>query len=340
MSAEGNPAQFRERAAAANLGTAVAERFLPCLRCPVCRGALAPRADSLVCENGHAVPVSGGFPDFVPFARGALDEKIRQAEFHDDERNNETFDEIVRRPYNGGPVHAESWLYHLRHFRGRLPRALGIDLPGATVLNCGCGGGFEAQFLAEAGASVVGVDISRLRVEAAATRFAMHGLDGFFFRGDAASLPFPDATFDLVVYHDSLHHLPIEEIPSAVGEAARVARVGVALLEAHDSPLRSLLEALGKSSSVERAGNYVFRFRPSLIRFWAARYGLHLADYSVLLTKKQHRPTYYARPILGRAVYGLVRAVGLLLRPLGNEACILLSKRSPKRNRGSPARGA
>jgi ubiquinone/menaquinone biosynthesis C-methylase UbiE len=211
-------------------------------------------------------------------------------------------------------------------FQRVLQERLGIGLGGLTVLNCGCGGGFEAQFLAQQGARVTGFDISQLRAEAAATRFHYHGLDGFFYRGDASQLPFPDDHFDLVLYHDSLHHVPIEEIPGAIREAIRVAKRAVVLLEAHDSPLRMFLESLGLSTSIEPSGNYVFRFRRSLMEFFARRTGTRLLAYRVSFTKKEHWPRYYAIPIAGDLLYWTVRLVGFFLRPLGNEACIILGK--------------
>lgn len=256
-----------------------------------------------------------------------MEEKLTQATFHDDEEGNETFAEIVNRPYNGNSAHITSWLYHLNHFEKRVPERLGLTLQGATILNCGCGGGFEADFLAEKGALVVGFDISKLRIEAAATRLSMNNRQGMFYRGDASKLPFPDNTFDLVLYHDSLHHIPIEEIPIAIKEAARVAGVGVILLEANDSPFRMLLEALGLSRSIERAGNYVFRFKKSLMEYWAKKYFLTLVDYSVLFTKKEHRPRFYAIPVIGKVLYRFVRFVGIFLKPVGNEVCIILKKR-------------
>ncbi len=316
----------RQQALIGNLQSEFAREVMPKFRCPACRTPFQTHGDSWVCEEGHTLPVRRGVPDLTRFSETALDEKEQQARFHDDEENNESFEEIVLRPYNYNAVHAESWLYHLRHFQQVLKPRLGLDLKGASILNCGCGGGFEAAYFAEAGARVVGFDISQLRAEASATRFALKGLPGFFYRGDASILPFDDGAFDLVIYHDSLHHVPIEEIPPAIREAARVARRGVALLEPHDGPIRLLLEALGKSASVEESGNYVFRFNRRLLEFWARQTGTELAEYSVRFTRKEHRPRLYGKPIIGRVAYGLVRGAGVLLNRVGNEACILLKK--------------
>ena len=49
-----------------------------------------------------------------------------------------------------------------------------------------------------------------------------------FFTGDAQALPFPDASFDVVMARHMLYHVP--DIDRAVAEAARVLRPGGALL--------------------------------------------------------------------------------------------------------------
>jgi SAM-dependent methyltransferase len=321
---------LRKEARRENMASDLARKYLASFICPVCRVPLRASEEQLQCENGHIVPVTDGFPDFTAFANRAIEEKTSQAEFHDDEEQNETFDEIVLRPYDCKGVHVESWLYQLRHFSKVLPTKLGIALRNTTILNCGCGGGFEAQVLAESGASVVGFDISQLRVEAAATRFALGKLSGFFYRGDASVLPFPDESFDLVLYHDSLHHIPIEEIPVAIREAARVAKIGVVILEPHDSPLGMFLETIGISTSIEKSGNYVFRFRKSLMKFWGSQNSMALVNYSVLFTIKEHRAKMYAIPVVGWVIYRLLRLLGVVLAPVGNEACIIYEKQRPK----------
>ena len=105
-----------------------------------------------------------------------------------------------------------------------------------------------------------------------------------------------------------------------------MASKAVVLLEAHDSPVRLLLESMGLSTSIESAGNYVFRFKKNLMSFWATQNSMELVNYTVLFTKKEHRPKIYAIPILGFLFYYFVRLFGLFLKPMGNEACIILKK--------------
>jgi ubiquinone/menaquinone biosynthesis C-methylase UbiE len=73
--------------------------------------------------------------------------------------------------------------------------ALG-DISGKLVLELGCGAGQWSMFLADAGALPVGLDLSEEQLRAAVrlmrTAYPL-------VQGDAESLPFRDATFDLIV---------------------------------------------------------------------------------------------------------------------------------------------
>jgi ubiquinone/menaquinone biosynthesis C-methylase UbiE len=88
--------------------------------------------------------------------------------------------------------------------------------PGRRTLDLGCGEGRLARDLAARGHSLVGIDASPRLVELARTADP----DGEYVLGDAASLPFQDASFDLVVAYNSL--MDVEDMAGAVGEAARV----------------------------------------------------------------------------------------------------------------------
>jgi SAM-dependent methyltransferase len=91
---------------------------------------------------------------------------------------------------------------------------------GRATLEIGCGEGRVARDLADRGHRVTGVDSSPTLLEAA------QAVDpgGEYVLADAASLPFSDATFDLVVAYNSL--MDVEDMPGAVREAARVLKPG------------------------------------------------------------------------------------------------------------------
>jgi len=317
----------RIKAATENISSSFAEEIIGKFLSPDSHeGYIIHDNEQLKCRTGKNIPIKKGIPNFTIFSQVALDEKEKQAKYHDNEEINEKFSEIVLRPYNYNKLHANIWLKQLYDLCRQIEKISNCSFENFTILNCGCGGGFEAQFFAEQGAKVVGFDISQLRAEAASTRFAINGLVGFFYRGDAAILPFPDNTFDLVIYHDSLHHVPIEEIPLAIKEARRVAKKYVLLSEAHDSPIRMILESIGKSISIEASGNYTFRFKKSLMQFWCQRFGMKLLLYKTTLTKKEHRSNLYSIPVLGVIIYNVISLFGFFLNAFGNEALIIMEK--------------
>lgn len=71
--------------------------------------------------------------------------------------------------------------------------------PGSQLLDVACGSGQLALMAAKDGIRVTGVDIAGNLVERARTRANAEGLNVRFEEADAESLPFDDASFDVVV---------------------------------------------------------------------------------------------------------------------------------------------
>ena len=89
---------------------------------------------------------------------------------------------------------------------------------GARVLEVGCGTGLILERLAPYAAGLAGVDLSPGMLERARSR----GFD--VVEGDALSLPFSDASFDLTVSFKVLPH--VRDLSGAIREMARVTRPG------------------------------------------------------------------------------------------------------------------
>jgi SAM-dependent methyltransferase len=106
-------------------------------------------------------------------------------------------------------------------------------MAGDKVLDLGCGFGRHAFEAARRGASVVALDAGRDEVEGVAGTFAAMvdagelaegSLHANVVQGDALHLPFPEATFDVVICSEVLEHIPDDV--GAMGELARVLRPG------------------------------------------------------------------------------------------------------------------
>lgn len=71
--------------------------------------------------------------------------------------------------------------------------------PGMRVLDLACGAGQLSVMAARAGAIVTGLDLASNSIKQARIRGSAENLDIDFVEGDVESLPYPDASFDLVV---------------------------------------------------------------------------------------------------------------------------------------------
>ncbi len=98
--------------------------------------------------------------------------------------------------------------------------------PYPSALELGCGTGFFLLNLKQAGVIDVGhvTDLSPGMVDQAVRNAADLGFDVEGRVADAEALPYPDATFDLVVGHAVLHHIPDVEL--ALREVLRVLKPG------------------------------------------------------------------------------------------------------------------
>lgn len=93
---------------------------------------------------------------------------------------------------------------------------------GCDVLEVGVGLGTDFVRFVRTGARATGIDLTEAAVEAVRRRLEYEGLSADLRVGDAESLPFADATFDLVWSYGVLHHTP--DTARALREIRRVLR--------------------------------------------------------------------------------------------------------------------
>lgn len=105
----------------------------------------------------------------------------------------------------------------------RLVERLGIG-PGDRVLDVACGTGNAAIPAAQAGATVVGVDLTPELFDAARARAEAEGVEIEWLEGDAEELPFENESFDVVISTFGCMFAPRHEVTA--GELVRVLKPG------------------------------------------------------------------------------------------------------------------
>jgi SAM-dependent methyltransferase len=95
-----------------------------------------------------------------------------------------------------------------------------VPLRGAVALDAGCGFGATSIALCERGADVIAVDRNEHRLRDLITRCGNIETEC----ADLASLPWPDASFDVVVLQDVIEH--VSDADRVLGEIHRVLQSG------------------------------------------------------------------------------------------------------------------
>ncbi len=104
-----------------------------------------------------------------------------------------------------------------------------IALAGRRIVDVGCGeGGLVRALVGRGAASVIGVECGAEML--ARARAAEPAGNERYVEGVAESLPLPDGSADVVVFMNSLHHVPVAHMDCALDEAARVLAPGGAVL--------------------------------------------------------------------------------------------------------------
>jgi uncharacterized protein len=138
---------------------------------------------------------------------------------------------VVRDAYDAiAPEYAEKFGGDLERLEldRELLDFLAATAAGGLVLDAGCGPAQAGGYLAAQGARVLGLDLSARMLASAVAR---HGALGFrAARADLRRLPLPSRSCAGATSFYVLHHLPREDLPTALSEFGRVLAPGAVLL--------------------------------------------------------------------------------------------------------------
>jgi ubiquinone/menaquinone biosynthesis C-methylase UbiE len=132
--------------------------------------------------------------------------------------------------------------------------------PEMLVLDVACGAAHAAELAAPHVRQVVGVDLTPELLVIGAARLREGGITNVLLQeGNAAALPFVDASFDLVMCRTALHHMgdPI----ASIAEMARVCKPGgrvvVSDLVAPDADVREVFDDFQRTLDPSHARTFV-----------------------------------------------------------------------------------
>jgi 2-polyprenyl-6-hydroxyphenyl methylase/3-demethylubiquinone-9 3-methyltransferase len=208
----------------------------------------------------------------------ASDANFRQAEL-------DKFGALAHRWWDpGGPQKALHALNppRLAYVAGR------IELPGARVLDVGCGGGLLSEAMAQAGADVTGIDLAPELVRIA----RLHGLESGVevdYREQAveALAAAETGSFDAVTCMEMLEHVP--DPGAIVAACATLLKPGGRLFVStlNRTPAAFALAIVGAEyvARLLPKGTHQYRdfIRPSELGGWLRACGLELEDVSGLM---------------------------------------------------------
>jgi SAM-dependent methyltransferase/uncharacterized protein YbaR (Trm112 family) len=271
------------------------------LVCPSCRGDFARAAIRLRCRDcGTGYEIVDGIPVLLPAQPGSPDVvKSGQATYFDNAVEEE-FE--ITRPH--GTPRLYRWLMEYKFQRG-ISELREIIADGTVLVVC-AGSGMDAEFLSRSGGRPIALDLSVGAVHRSVERGRRYSIPIAGVVADVESLPFRDASIDVVYVHDGLHHLP--DPLKGVREMARVARTAVSVNEPVDALATRFAVRLGLAVDTEEAGNRVARIALDAVTAELAAHGIHVVKSGRYIMYYAHRPGRVAAALSLRGVFPLMTA--------------------------------
>ena len=186
----------------------------------------------------------------------------------------------------------------------------------------------EAEYFANLGTNLFGLDLSLVALQGAKERARRFEFPLKTIAGDAERLPFRPESFDFVFVHDGLHHLPQPE--KAIKEIVRVARKGIFFTESADAFVTRIAVKLGIASDFEEAENFVYRFSTTKLKVLFSRLGLNHMRFKRYGMWYSHYPPRWFRVFESTFMYILFKIFfflgNVVLSQFGNKLAVVAWK--------------
>lgn len=160
-----------------------------------------------------------------------------------------------------------------------------VRVPGARIIDVGCGGGILSESLATAGGRVLGIDATARVIDVARAHAAAGGLGIDYRVSTAADLDASHAhAYDAVTCMELVEHVP--DADALIGDCARLVRPGgVVIVSTLNRTLRAWLLGVVAAEyllGLLPRGTHDYRqfLKPSELAACARRHGLTLTNIS------------------------------------------------------------
>lgn len=163
-----------------------------------------------------------------------------------------------------------------------------LTLPGLSILDVGCGGGILSEALANAGAQVIGLDLSEASIRVARQSAQEHGLDiDYRCQGVQEVAESLAGTFDAVTCMEMLEHVPApDRIVTACARALKPG--GQAFFSTINRTIKAFLFAIIGAEYIlhllpRGIHTYSRLIRPQELKAWAGEAGLEFVSLASLM---------------------------------------------------------